>query len=108
MSEQGEARRDGARLQKNSGRGHYNKADALQGDLSVDYKEHEKSFSLSRKVWSKVCSDALRNGLDFVPVLKVILGGDKESKVRLAVIEWSYLEHLKECEEKAWMYDELQ
>lgn len=97
MSEQSEAKRDGARLQKNSGRGHYQKGDATKGDLSIDYKEHEKTFGLSRNVWAKVCSDALRNGLDYIPVLKVILGAGV-SKIRLAVVEWSYLEYLKECE----------
>ncbi len=100
MSEPSEAKRDGARLQKNSGRGHYQKADAKKGDLSIDYKEHEKSFSLSKKVWAKVCSDALRNGLDYNPVLKIILGAAGERKVRLAVIEWSYFEYLKDCEQQ--------
>lgn len=105
MSEAGEARRDGARLQKNSGRGQYQKSDATLGDLSIDYKEHEKSFSLSRAVWAKVCTDAASNGLDYNPVLKVILGS--VNRVRLAVIAWDYLEYLKECERKAMLYDEM-
>jgi len=96
MSEQSEAKRDGARLQKNSGRGWRQKGDAILDDLVIDYKEYEKSFGLSRKVWAKVCTDALKNGSRFYPVLKVILG-DKE-KIRLAVISWDYLEYLKNCE----------
>jgi len=96
MSEQSEAKRDGARLQKNSGRGWRQKGDAILDDLVIDYKEYEKSFGLSRKVWAKVCTDALKNGSRFYPVLKVILG-DKE-KIRLAVISWDYLEYLKDCE----------
>jgi hypothetical protein len=99
MSEKSESKRDGARLQKNSGRGQYQKSDAKLGDLSIDYKEHEKSFSISRDVWGKVCTDAASNGLDFVPVIKVILGSGM-SKVRLAVVEWSYLEYLKSLEDK--------
>lgn len=98
MSEQGEAQRDGARLQPNSGRG-FKKADAIKDDLSIDYKEYGKSFSISRSVWAKVCSDAMANGLDYVPVIKVILGAGSKL-VRLAVIEWSYLEYLKECEKE--------
>jgi len=106
MSEEAEAKRDGARLQKNSGRGQYQKADALQGDMSIDYKEYETSFGISKKHWAKACADALRNGLDYIPVIKVILGSGN-NKVRLAVIEWSYLEYLKECEEQSHMYDDL-
>lgn len=98
MSEKNEARRDGARLQKNSGRGHYQKADAKLKDLSVDYKEYAKSFSVSRDVWAKACSDAARNGLEYNPVIKVILG-EGNNKVRLAVISWDYLEYLKSVEE---------
>lgn len=99
MSEKSESRRDGSRLQKNSGRGQYQKSDAKLGDLSVDYKEHEKTFSLSRSVWGKVCTDAASNGLDYVPVIKVILGSAM-SKIRLAVVEWSYLEYLKDIESR--------
>jgi len=97
MSEKSEAKRDGARLQKNSGRGQYQKSDAKLGDLSIDYKEHSKSFSLSRDVWGKVCTDAAKNGLDYNPVIKVILG-EGMNKVRLAVVAWDYLEYLKEIE----------
>jgi len=105
VSEAGEANRDGARLQKNSGRGQYQKSDATLGDLSIDYKEHEKTFSLSRAAWAKVCTDAASNGLDFHPVLKVILGSI--NKVRLAVIAWDYFSYLKDCEHKAILYDEM-
>lgn len=97
MSEKSESRRDGAKLQKNSGRGQYQKSDAKLGDLSIDYKEHSKSFSISRDVWGKVCTDAAKNGLDYNPVIKVILG-EGMNKVRLAVIAWDYLEYLKEIE----------
>jgi len=99
LSEKSESKRDGSRLQKNSGRGQYQKSDAKLWDLSVDYKEFASSFSLSRDVWGKVCTDAAKNGLDFIPAIKVILGSSM-AKVRLAVVEWSYLEYLKDTEKK--------
>jgi len=40
MSERGEAKRDGAKAQKNSGRGDYQKGDAQWHDFVVDYKEY--------------------------------------------------------------------
>lgn len=103
MSEASEAKRDGARLQKNSGRGQYQKADAIQGDLSVDYKESLKSFTINRKVWAKVCSDAAQNGIDYIPVIKLILG-EGLKKVRIAILPWSHLVYLKDIEHK---YNEL-
>ena len=47
MSERGEAKRDGAKLQKNSGRGQYQKGDATWRSFVVDYKEYEKSISIT-------------------------------------------------------------
>lgn len=84
MSEKIEARRDGARMTKNSGRGQFQKGDALLDIFTVDYKEFAKSFSLSRKVWGKVCSDAFKNN-HTEPALKVILG-DGNDRVRLWVV----------------------
>lgn len=97
MSEQSEAKRDGANLQPNSGRGVHRKSDAILGDLSIDYKEYGKTFSVSRSVWAKTCTDAAVNGPDMVPVIKVVLG-ESMAKTRLAVIGWDYLEYLKELE----------
>jgi hypothetical protein len=88
LSEESEAKRDGSRLQKNSGRGQYQKGDARLDIFTVDYKEFAKSFSLSRDVWAKVCSDALRNGLT-EPALKVVLGTGG-TKIRL----WVVAEHI--------------
>ena len=90
MSEDSEAKRDGSRLQKNSGRGQYQKGDATLDIFTVDYKEYEKTFGLSRDVWAKVCTDALRNG-HTEPALKVILGAGN-SKIRL----WVVAEHIME------------
>lgn len=88
MSEASEVKRDGAKAQKNSGRGQYQKGDAILDIFTVDYKEYGKSFSLSRSVWAKVCSDAFRNG-QTEPALKIILG-EANQKIRL----WVVAEHI--------------
>lgn len=93
MSEQSEIKRDGARAQKNSGRGKYQKGDAILEPFLVDYKEASKSFTLNKEVWAKICTDTFRVSRDLYPCLKVIIGDDG-SKTRLAVIEWALLEDL--------------
>lgn len=99
MSERDEAKRDGAKLQKNSGRGKSEKGDARWRGFLVDYKEFSKSFGLSQDVWAKISSDAWLTNRDLRPAIKLILGkGD--SKTRLAVIEWDRLEELLDTEEK--------
>lgn len=96
MSERGEAKRDGAKQQKNSGRGDYQKGDAQWRNFIVDYKEYEKSISVSTDMWAKICTDTFKVDRNKHPLLKLILGrGD--SKTRLAVIEWALLEELIEC-----------
>lgn len=102
MSEADESKRDGARLQPNSGRGPIAKGDAIWCGYVVDYKEYGKTFGLSKSMWSKVCTDTFAVGLEYNPALKVVLGS--KNKVRLAVIEW---EHFKELVEKAGRYDDL-
>lgn len=92
MSERSEAKRDGAKQQKNSGRGDYQKGDALWDIFVVDYKESLKSITVSEDMWSKICTDTFRVDRSRHPLLKLILG-DK-NKVRLAVLEWSMLEDL--------------
>jgi hypothetical protein len=99
MSERSEAKRDGAKQQKNSGRGNYQKGDAQWRNFVVDYKEYEKSISISQSIWSKICTDTFKVSRDKHPVLKIILGKDN-SKTRLAVIEWSLLEQILDCWEK--------
>jgi hypothetical protein len=95
MSERSEAKRDGAKQQKNSGRGDYQKGDALWNGFVVDYKETAKSVTVSKEMWSKVCTDTFKVSRSFNPVLKLIIG-EGNSKTRLAVIEWSLLEQLVE------------
>jgi hypothetical protein len=99
VSERSEIKRDGAKGQKNSGRGDYQKGDALWHNFVVDYKEYSKSISISKGMWSKICTDTFKVSRDKSPVLKLVLGSDG-SKTRLAVIEWAMLEQLIECWEK--------
>jgi len=99
MSERGEIKRDGAKAQKNSGRGKYQKGDASWKDFVVDYKEYEKSISISTDIWAKICTDTFKVSRDKMPVLKLILGGEGP-KTRLAVIEWTLLEQLINCWEE--------
>ena len=96
MSERGEVKRDGAKAQKNSGRGAYQKGDSQWHDFVVDYKEYSKSISISKEIWSKICTDTFKVSRDKYPVLKLILGGEG-TKTRLAVIEWALFEQMVEC-----------
>jgi hypothetical protein len=92
MTERGEAKRDNAKQQKNSGRGSYQKGDAKWKSFVVDYKESKSSFNLNKDVWAKICTDTFKVSRDMYPALKIIIGED--SKVRLGIIEWSVLEEL--------------
>lgn len=96
MSERAEIKRDGAKAQKNSGRGKYQKGDSVWHNFVVDYKETAKSVSLNKDMWAKICTDSFRVSRTMHPALKVIIGQDN-SKVRLAVIEWDVLERLVEA-----------
>ena len=93
MSEAAEIKRDGAKAQKNSGRGQYQKGDAIMPPFLVDYKEASKSFNLNKSVWAKICTDTFKVSRNLYPCLKIIIG-DGNDKVRLAIIEWAYLEDL--------------
>ena len=95
MSERGEIKRDGAKAQKNSGRGNYQKGDSQWHDFVVDYKEYSKSISISKTIWAKICTDTFKVSRDKYPVLKLILG-ESNQKTRLAVIEWELFEQMVE------------
>lgn len=92
MSERSEVKRDGAKAQKNSGRGPYQKGDAKWYQFVVDYKETVSSVNLNKDMWSKICTDTFKVNRNMHPALKIIIGED--SKIRLGVIEWSILEEL--------------
>lgn len=98
LSERSEVKRDGAKAQKNSGRGDYQKGDAQWKQFVVDYKEASSSFTLNKQAWSKICTDTFKVNRDMHPALKIIIGD--ESKVRLGIIEWTVLEELIEFWEK--------
>ena len=95
MSERSEVKRDGAKAQKNSGRGDYQKGDAKWKKFVVDYKEYAKSISINKIMWAKICTDTFKVSREKYPALKLIIGDKK--KVRLAVIEWAMLEDLVEA-----------
>ena len=90
MTERSESKRLGAKQHKNSGR-NTQKGDASWGQFVVDFKEVGKSFTLNKEVWAKATTDAIRNKKD--PAIVVVLG-EGNSKVRLAVIELAVLEEL--------------
>jgi outer membrane phospholipase A len=92
MTERSESKRIGAKQHKNSGR-NTQKGDASWGQFVIDFKEVGKSFTINREVWAKATTDAIRNGKD--PAIVVVLG-EGNSKVRLAIIELSVLEELTE------------
>ena len=94
MSEANEAKRMGASLHKNSGRG-TKKGDATWKDYVVDYKEFSKSFSLSKDVWAKVVTDALKADKSKSPLIVLVLG-EGANKIRLAIHELADLEMLVE------------
>jgi len=90
MSEKSESKRIGAKQHKNSGRNTV-KGDASWNNFVIDFKEVSKSFTLNKEVWAKVVTDALKKNMD--PAIVVVLG-EGNTKVRLAIIEMDILEQL--------------
>jgi hypothetical protein len=93
MSEKSEAKRAGHRLQSNSGRGKIAKGDATSDTFVIDYKEASKSFTMSRSIWAKICTDTYKVDRDKHPQLRVIFG-EGQGKVRLSIIESSLLDEM--------------
>lgn len=88
--EQIQAKRDGAELVKNSGRG-FRKGDARRGSLLIDYKFCSKgSYSLNFKAFDKHYMDAYREGFE-----GVVVAIPEEGK-KIAMIEWEYLLQLED------------
>jgi hypothetical protein len=98
--EKEEIRRDGGKPQKNSGRGKIQKADAILEPFCYDIKEYKKSFSVSREVWAKICSDAYQSGNGlfgrYEPAIKIVLG-EPNSKIRLWLIEDDMMKEMREA-----------
>ena len=88
MTEKSESKRLGAKQHKNSGRNTH-KGDATWKNFTVDFKEVGKSFTLNKDVWAKAVTDAIKNNND--PAIIVVIG-EGNSKVRLAITELSLLE----------------
>ena len=89
MTEKSESKRIGAKQHKNSGR-NTQKGDASWKNFVVDFKEVGKSFTLNKEVWAKATT---KNGKD--PAIVVVIG-EGNAKVRLAIIEMSILEDMVE------------
>jgi outer membrane phospholipase A len=92
LTERGESRRLGAKQHKNSGRGSH-KGDATWENFTVDFKEYPKGFTVNQDNWAKAVTDAMKNKND--PAIVVVLG-EENKKIRLAIIELSLLEQLIE------------
>lgn len=90
--EQSEAKRMGAKTHKNSGRG-MKKGDGTWRRFIVDWKFAKKSFALNKDVWSKVVTDTLKSDREKNPALIIVLG-EGQDIVRLAIIEQEILEQL--------------
>jgi hypothetical protein len=94
MSERGELKRIGAKQHINSGRGPV-KADGSLDDFVIDVKEYSKSYSVSQDSWAKIVSDTMKVDRKKNPALMIVLG-EGNKKVRLAIIEWQVFEQLRE------------
>jgi hypothetical protein len=90
MSERGESKRIGAKQHKNSGRNMV-KGDASWENFVVDFKEYPKGITVNKDIWAKAVTDAMTQGKD--PALILVLG-EGNQKVRLAVIEFEILDQL--------------
>lgn len=95
-SERAELKGIGARPHPNSGRGKIAKADGSTDTLIVDIKEAAKSFTLNQKVWAKICTDAHKTDSSKAPALLIVLG-EGNMKIRLAIVEWDLLNSLMEA-----------
>jgi outer membrane phospholipase A len=90
MSERSESKRIGAKQHKNSGR-NTQKGDASWNNFVIDFKEYPNGIRIDKAVWAKATTDAIKNGKD--PAIVVVLG-EGNQKIRLAIIEMSILEQL--------------
>jgi hypothetical protein len=89
----------GATAQRNSGRGILEKGDAKLHPFLVDIKEYDESFSVSRKNWAKLSSDAFRAQTS-VPAFFLALGSkESNDKLRLWVVSDDMFREMRE----AWL-----
>lgn len=86
MSEEHELKRVGGTPVKNSGRSKgIAKGDGILEPFLVDVKEYTESFSVSRKAWAKLSSDAITNGRR-QPMFLLALGEEGKTPVRVWVV----------------------
>lgn len=85
----------GGKPQKNSGRGLHQKGDAVLEPFCVDVKECGSSFTLSRKVWVKVTTDATKHKKE--PALMVAIGENPTTRV------WVISDDMFEEMREAWL-----
>lgn len=76
-SEKAELKKAGATPQRNSGRNAWEKGDGILEPFLVDVKEAKSSFTFSKKIWSKVCSDAIKHGKE--PALLIAVGENRDT-----------------------------
>ena len=88
----------GAAPVKNSGRG-LQKGDGTWGEFLVDVKEYSKSFSISRAVWAKISTDAVKNG-NRQPLLALVLGEPGVPPLRVFVVGESMFHDMKQAWEE--------
>ena len=93
MSERSELKRAGLKAHKNSGRGMV-KADGSDDEFVVDVKEYSKSFSITQDNWAKIVTDTMKVSRAKNPALMLVIG-EGNKKIRLAVIEWNVFEELR-------------
>lgn len=85
-NEKREAKLDGAKLVKNSGRGEAKGDAKLQlgmFDFLLDYKHYRKTFSLTQKAWQKLSKDAWNEG-QRDPLIKLVW----ENGDAVAIVDW--------------------
>lgn len=98
--EKAEIKRIGATPVKNSGRG-LHKGDCILGPFLVDIKEYEKTFGVSRDMWSKISTDSIQNGRR-QPALRLVIGKMGEPRTRLWVIGDSMFEEMLQAWEEKY------
>lgn len=76
-SELAELKIAGAKPQRNSGRSPWEKGDGILEPFLVDVKEAKSSFTFNKRVWAKICSDAIKHNKE--PALLIALGENRET-----------------------------
>lgn len=76
-SEKAELKIAGAKPQRNSGRNPWEKGDGVLPPFIIDIKEAKSSFTFNKKVWAKICADAIKHGME--PALMIAIGENRET-----------------------------